>query len=159
MSKHFWRNNTLRPRYATKLAKYLAVSMPRAFSGGLPLFERSSVELGPPTTCLWRENSKILGCFMFSLRPHFRGFVRSWEIYLSRAVSMFVYIRRSFSTGFKFLSHDYKPSHPFLPPPPERRRRACSQAMSFMTAGIHDKVLSINWKFRKTTLPFPKIYD
>ena len=77
-SKHFWRNNTLRPRYATKLAKYLAVSMPRAFSGCLPFFERSSVELGPSNDLPMKrelENLRVFHLFAAAALSRLRSLV------------------------------------------------------------------------------------
>lgn len=79
----------------------------------------------------YENETSTIFWFIFLQQPYFQGFVGSWENYLSRAVSMLVYIWRSFplradcpkltalSTAleaeFKFMRGDCKLSLLFLP--------------------------------------------
>lgn len=99
-------------------------------------------------TPAYENETSTIFWFIFLLQPYFQGFVRSWEDYLSRAVSVLVYIWRSFplradcpkltalstgshagGTGGGIQIHETEvtaSSLSFFAPPPDRPGRACS---------------------------------
>ena len=128
--------------------------MPRTeagISGGLPLFECSSILIWPPQRPTYKnKNSTIFWCFIFSLQPYFQGFVQSCKIYLSCALCTFD-ANISASCGlaktdspvnegrdgalyaeFQFLRHDCKLCFLFAPLP-ECLGGVCLQATEWNT--------------------------
>ena len=126
--------------------------MPRTeagISGGLPLFECSSILIWPPQRPTYKnKNSTIFWCFIFSLQPYFQGFVQSCKIDLSCSLCTFDAHFCSVLTGqnwqpcqwgegalsveFQFPRHDCKLSFRFASLP-ECPGRVCSQATEWNT--------------------------
>ena len=127
--------------------------MPRTeagISGGLPLFECSSILIWPPQRPTYKnKNSTIFWCFIFSLQPYFQGFVQSCKIYLSCALCTFDAHFCSVLTGqnwqpcqwgegalyveFQFLRRDCKLSFLFTLLPWECLGGVCLQATEWNT--------------------------
>ena len=127
--------------------------MPRTeagISGGLPLFECSSILIWPPQRPTYKnKNSTIFWCFIFSLQPYFQGFVQSCKIYLSCALCTFDAHFCSVLTGqnwqpcqwgegalyveFQFLRRDCKLSFLFTLLLWECLGRVCLQATEWNT--------------------------